>query len=168
MATSPDWYAIHVRSRHEFVVFAELSLNGIEAFLPSVTKVRQWKDRKKQVRFALFPGYCFVRTAPHQDEYRMILKIKGVVTFVCLEKNKPVPVPSEEITSLKSMIDSGAEPFIYPGLELGARVKVTRGPLRDVEGVLVKKENVDIFVINIGILGRSAGIRMSADDIEAC
>ena len=36
------------------------------------------------------------------------------------------------------------------------------------KGFWGKKENVDIFVINIGILGRSAGIRMSADNIEAC
>lgn len=163
-----NWYVIHVRSRQEFVVFAELCRKGVEAFLPSITKLRQWKDRKKPVKFALFPGYLFVHTAPHRDGCLAVLKTKGVVTFVCLERGSPTPVPLEDVTSLKSMIDSGAEIDIYPHLKPGAKVKVKRGPLSDAEGILVRKENRTLFVVNIDILGRSAGVEISADDIEAC
>ncbi len=166
MTDNLDWYVVHVRSRQEFVVLAELSRNGIESFLPSVIKIRQWRDRKKAVRFALFPGYCFVRIALRQDEYRTVLKTKGVVAFVCLEKNNPASVPSGEVSSLRYMIESKAEIDVYPRLELGDRVKITKGPLCDAEGRLVKKENASFFVVNIDILGRSAAIRISADDIE--
>jgi transcriptional antiterminator NusG len=168
MSDELNWYVIHVKSRQEFVVFAELGRNGVEAFLPSVTKLRQWKDRKKLVKFALFPGYLFVHISPHQAEYRTVLKTRGVVTFICLEKGNPTPVPSEEITSLRSMIESGIELDVYPHIEVGATVIVIRGPLRDAKGVLVRKENQTLFVVNIGILGRSAGVRISAEDIEAC
>jgi transcription termination/antitermination protein NusG len=168
MSAELNWYVVHVKSRQEFVVSAELGRSGVDAFLPSVTKLRQWKDRKKQVKFALFPGYLFVHIPPHQAEHRTVLKTRGVVTFVCLEKGNPTPVPSEEIASLRSMIESGVELDVYPHLELGARVIVRRGPLRDAVGVLVKKENHTLFVVNIGILGRSAGVKVSAEDLEAC
>lgn len=58
------WFAVHVRSRHEFRVLDRLTGSDIEAFLPIVEKLSRWKDRKKLVSFPLFPGYLFV----HIDE----------------------------------------------------------------------------------------------------
>ena len=54
------WYAIHVKSRHEFKVLDRLTGTGVEAFLPIVERLSKWKDRKKLVAFPLFPGYMFV------------------------------------------------------------------------------------------------------------
>jgi transcriptional antiterminator NusG len=167
MSDNLNWHAIYVRSRHEFVAHSELRRKGIESFLPSVLKVRQWKDRKKEIPFALFPGYLFVHIEPNPEEYRTVLKTAGVVTFVCLEKGDPAPVPSEDIISLKAMIESGRELDIYPHLKEGGRVRVRRGPLYGAEGVLLKKEGRRIFIINVDILGRSVGVEISADDIEA-
>lgn len=167
MSDNINWYAIYVKSNHEFITFGELRRKGIESFLPSVLKVRQWKDRKKQVPFALFPGYLFVHIASHPEEYLTVLKTRGVVTFVCLMKGNPTPVASEEIISLKSAIESGRELDIYPHLKEGIRVRVRKGPLYGAEGILIKKENRHFFVINIEIFGRSVGVEISAEDIEA-
>lgn len=42
------WYALYVRSRAEKKVSQELEHIGIEVFLPLITRVRQWSDRKKK------------------------------------------------------------------------------------------------------------------------
>ncbi|HEV8661766.1 MAG TPA: transcription termination/antitermination NusG family protein, partial [Candidatus Methylomirabilis sp.] len=55
------WYALRTRSRHEKLVRDQLATRGIEPFLPLVTRWRRWADRRKQVAFPLFPGYCFAR-----------------------------------------------------------------------------------------------------------
>ena len=47
------------------MVRQELEHLEIEAFLPTITKWSRWKDRKKQVDWPLFPGYCFA--APWED-----------------------------------------------------------------------------------------------------
>ena len=60
MDVNRKWYALYVKSRHEYVTQGELVQKGIDTFLPSVKKLRQWKDRKKSVDFPLFPGYLFV------------------------------------------------------------------------------------------------------------
>ena len=59
--SDPSWYALWTRSRHEASVQRQLDELRIEAFLPTITKWSRWKDRKKQIEWPLFPGYCFAR-----------------------------------------------------------------------------------------------------------
>lgn len=167
METDFNWHAVHIKSRHEFVAFGELSRKGIDAFLPSLIKTRQWKDRKKRVQFALFPGYLFVRISSCQEDYRSVLKTKGVVAFVCLDKSSPTLVPQEEMAALKAMLESGSELDIYPHLRDGARVRVKKGPLGDAVGILERSGSRHLFIVNIEILGRSVGVQVLPEDIEA-
>lgn len=161
-----NWFALRVRSRHEFVTRNELAKKGVETYLPAATKLRRWKDRKKQVDFPLFPGYLFVSVAPRPDEFLKALKTRGAVSFVCLEPGQPSPVSREEIQSLRIILQSEGEYDIYPEMKQGARVTVKSGPLKGAEGVIIGREERYIFVVNIEILGRSVGTRISAEDIE--
>jgi transcription antitermination factor NusG len=164
--TSLSWFALTVRSRHEFVARDELTKKGIETFLPSARKLQQWKDRKKQVEFPVFPGYCFVNIEPRADQFLNVIKTRGTVTLVSLVPGYPTPVPNEEIEALRSVTVSG-QPFdVYPGYKLGMRVRVRRGPLQGAEGVLGTRESSQMFFVNIEILGRSVGLRIAAEDIE--
>ena len=43
------WFAIYVKSRSEKKVHEQLEDIGIESFLPLITRVKQWRDRKKKV-----------------------------------------------------------------------------------------------------------------------
>jgi transcription antitermination factor NusG len=64
---SLHWYALRTKSRHEKVVRDQLDKQGIEPLLPTVKRLSQWKDRKKEIEVPLFSGYCFVRFA-QQDK----------------------------------------------------------------------------------------------------
>ncbi len=161
-----EWFALYVKSRHEFVADSELSGKGIETFLPSVKKWRQWKDRKKLVEFPLFPGYLFVNISPNPEEFINVLRSRGAVTFVSMDSGHPTPVSPEEIHNLRLLIESGNDLDIYPHLKEGTWVRVRRGPLEGAEGILNKKEAQYMFLINIKILGRSVGVKIHADDIE--
>jgi transcriptional antiterminator NusG len=162
-----NWYALSVRSRHEFVVSGELQRKGIETFLPSVTKLSQWKDRKKRVEFPLFPGYLFVHLLPDAEEFLRIVRTRGSVMFVSLDPGHPTPVPPEEISALKIILGSGENVDIYPRLKEGTPVRVKRGIFQGAEGVLARKEDQDVFLVSIELLGRSVGVKIYADDVEA-
>ena len=41
------WFALYVRPRSEKKVQSQLEDQGIEAYLPLVTKMKQWSDRRK-------------------------------------------------------------------------------------------------------------------------
>jgi transcription antitermination factor NusG len=162
-----NYYAVHTKSRHEFVAKRELMAKGIEAYLPSIKRMQRWKDRRKLVEFPLFPGYVFVRIPPNSDKYLGVLKTRGIVAFICLELGTPTVISPEEIAALKLMVDSGKELDVYPNLKTGMRVRVRSGPLRSAEGILAEKEDNYHFVVNVELLGRSIGMRINAEDVEA-
>ncbi len=163
----PNWYAVYVKSRHEFVVSGELQRKGIETFLPSVTKLNQWKDRKKRVEFPLFPGYLFVSIAPEPETFLNVIKTRGAVKFISLEPGCPTPVAPEEVSALKIILAGNEQVDIYPRLKQGSRVRMKSGVFRGVEGILEKKEDQHMLLVSIELLGRSVGVKVYAEDVEA-
>jgi transcription antitermination factor NusG len=164
--TLQSWYALRVKSRHEFVVSQELSRKGIDNFLPAVTRVQQWKDRKKMVDFPLFPGYVFVHLVPAPGEFLNVVKTRGSVSFVSLEPGHPTAVSPDEISSLRVMLESGGPIDVFPSLREGTSVRVKRGPMLGAVGVLAQREDHHMFIVNIDILGRSVGLKIHAEDVE--
>lgn len=139
----------------------------IPAFLPAIQRQRQWKDRKKLVDFAIFPGYLFVQLQPSLEAFFKVSKTRGVVRLLAAERGYPTPVPDHEIDSLRILLENSDALDIYPHLKEGAMVRVKRGPLRGAEGTLAVKGAHYKFIVNIGILGRSVGVNLHADDVEA-
>ncbi len=161
-----NWYALWVKSRSEFVTSQELNRKGIDNYVPAATKVRQWADRRKKVDFPLFPGYVFVHVLPKADEFLNVVKTRGSVCLVSLEPGRPTSVPQQEIESLKVLLQSGVPLDVYPAFKEGTTVRVKRGPLFGAVGILAKRKDKDIFLVNIDILGRSVGTSIYAEDIE--
>jgi transcriptional antiterminator NusG len=161
-----NWYALFVRSNHEFVMTAQLQRQGVEVFLPCIGRMRRWSDRDKLVQVPLFPGYLFVHVPRSAEVFLRILRWQGAISFVTQEPGKPVPVDAWEMESLRVMLQSGTHLDVYPHLCEGTRVLVTRGPLMGAEGILMQKNKDRLFLVNINILGRSVGTRIDADDLE--
>jgi len=164
---SREWYALRVRSRHEFVTYNELSRKGIEAYLPTVKKWSQWKDRKKLVEFPLFSGYLFAHININSQEYFNTLKTKGAVNILSLKGGRPAPVPPDEIHSLRILVESGEELDIYPHFKEGTKVIVTKGLLKGATGILTRKETHCVFSVDVILLGKSVGVKVLADDVES-
>jgi transcription termination/antitermination protein NusG len=161
-----NWYAVYVKPRHEFVTQGELYKKNIETFLPTFKSMRLWRDRKKWLDFPLFPGYLFVNIAPHPENYLFISKTKGVINIVSSSPGHPVSAASEEIDSLRIVIESGIKFDVYPTLVEGTRIKIAKGPLKGAEGVITKKLDQYMLQVNIEILGRSVSVDISGDHIE--
>jgi transcriptional antiterminator NusG len=166
MVKAENWYALRVKSRHEFIAAEELTRRGIENFVPFVSRVRQWKDRKKVVDFPLFPGYLFVHLAPESGAFLNVVKTRGALCFITLEPGQPTAVSLEEITSLRSMLEIGEQIDVFPAFKEGTVVRVKRGPLSGAVGVLSKRKDHHMFFVNINILGRSVGLKICAEDVE--
>lgn len=165
-ALMPEWYAVHVRSRHEFIVANRLALREIETFLPQVEKVRKWKDRKKLISFPLFPGYLFVHTTRASQNLLRVLKVAGVVRIICTIPGEPDPIPDDQILSLKKLVDNKGELDPYPYLNEGQRVRITKGPLQGVEGILIEKLDKHLLVLSVDVLRQGVALTITAGDVE--
>lgn len=163
----PKWFAVHTRSRHEFQVFGRLRQKGIESFLPTVERLRRWKDRKKLVTFPLFPGYLFVHIPRRPQDILNVLKVNGVVRFLCSVPGEPDPVPDDQIHSLKRLVESKEALDPYPYLTEGQKVRIRRGPLAGVEGILMeKKPGKHMLVLSVDVLRQGVALTINASDVE--
>lgn len=139
---------------------------GIETFLPEVARLQRWSDRKKLVRFPLFPGYLFIHTDNSHGCRLTVLKTKGVVSILGTLPGEPEPVPEEQILSLQKIIASKADLDPHPYLKEGQRVRIRSGPLEGVEGILVQKTVKHMLIISIDILQRSTAVTIEGNDVE--
>jgi transcription antitermination factor NusG len=159
----PVWYALRTRSRHEKRVQDQLQARGIEPFLPTIERWSQWKDRRKLVAFPLFPGYCFARFT--QRDRLTVLTAQGVVQIVGNQEG-PLSVPDAEIESVRRLVTSTLPYDPHPYLEEGMLVEVIRGPLKGLEGVLVRKGARARLVIRITLIHQAASVELDAHDVR--
>ena len=160
------WFALHVKPRHEFLVQAELAKNGMEAYLPSVTRLSQWKDRKKKIDCPLFPGYLFARVQPVPERFLGLVKTRGVMRILASVPGQPTPVPEAQISALKTLLTGSHDLQIHPELREGKFVRIKKGVFQNVEGVVSKIGEQFLLHVNIAMLGRCVTVRMFADDVD--
>lgn len=164
------WFAIYVKSRNEKKVFKQLEDIGVESFLPLITRLKQWSDRKKKVEEPLFRSYVFLRhNLKDRKEYYKIMNIQGVVCFVTIEK-KPVPIPENQITAIKEYLnDIELQGLNTDDFKEGQLVRIKSGQMRDLIGRFVQtkgKHNI-IIIIEIEAVGQSLPITVPRSIVEA-
>lgn len=77
-------------------------------------------------------------------------------------------VPESEIEALQKLVRSDLPIFPYPYLREGQRVRITHGPLADVEGVLVRgNPKKGLFVVSVNLLRRSVAVQLDCTLLEA-
>ena len=153
------WFALQVRARCEIGVANHLEGNGYEGFLPIYKCRKCWSDRIKQVDAPLFPGYLFCRFDP---QYRLpILKTPGVIQIVGYNRS-PIPVDEIEIAAIQTLVASGVPNKPWPFLAVGHEVRIESGPLRGLEGILVKFRGDHRVVLSVTLLQRSVAVEIDS------
>ncbi len=164
-ASAPQWYAIHTRSQHEKAVVSHLKNEGIETFLPLVSEVHQWSDRRKVVEVPLFSCYAFVNLCLAPETWAKVLSINGVLRFVGI-RGEGVPIPDDQVESIRTLV-SGKVPYtVYPFLKVGQRVRVRGGSLDGVEGLLVARNGNRTLVISVEPIQRSLAINLDGYQVQ--
>jgi transcription antitermination factor NusG len=156
------WHVAYVVTRHEKAVAQELSRRSVECFLPIYHAVHYWNKRRAQVELPLFPSYVFVRMTAH--EHLRVLQVPAVVHFVTFN-GLPASVPEEEIEALRTAVRlRRAQP--HPYYSLGDRVRIKAGPLKGLEGTLVKQQSSSRIIVAVDFIQRSVSVELEPNDLE--
>jgi transcription antitermination factor NusG len=139
-----------------------LEAKGYEVFLPLYESMRRWKDRQKLLLLPLFPGYVFVRGA--LDRRLPILTTPGVHMIIS-RGERVVLVPDEELEAIQRTIEGKLRVEPHPFLRCGERVRVVRGSLEGVEGVLTRKKNLYRLILSVQMLAQSVAVEIDAKDV---
>jgi transcription antitermination factor NusG len=159
----PRWYALYTRANHEKKAAEEISRKGLESFLPVYKATRRWSDRRVQIDMPLFAGYVFVHLA--LCDRLKVLQVPGIVRFVGFG-GLPTALPDEQMDTLRAGLN-GVHAQPYPFLTVGRRVRIKRGPLSGMQGVLLRRKSFWRVVLSIELIMRSVVVDADAADVEA-
>jgi transcriptional antiterminator NusG len=160
------WYAIWTHSHCEQVVYEQLSQQGFNAFLP---KVLVWSRRggiRRRIHVPMFPGYLFLRNAVDKAAYLQIRKVRGVVTLLGERWDRLAEIPQHEIDCVRRVAEAHREVLPHAYLKEGQRVRIARGPLEGIEGMLVHaRARKGLLVISVHVLRRSVAVVVDCTDV---
>jgi len=163
---SESWYAVQTRARHERVVVQRFREKGLTTFLPLVTEVRRWSDRKKSVEVPLFGCYVFVKIMPTNEDRQKVLRTDSVFDLVGVSR-RGTPIPDDQIDEVRIILEGRINWESYPFLKVGQRIRIRSGALAGVEGILVSKDGKRSVVVSVEAIQRSLSVRVEGYEIEA-
>ena len=169
MSEQAKWYVIQTMSGYENKVATDLAtmvenrkmqdlIVDIKIPTEKVTEVKD--DKVREVERKILPGYVLIKMIVTNDSWYVVRNIRGCTGFVGPE-SKPVPLSEEEVASL------GVEKHsVEVGYNVGDRVVIVSGPLKDFAGV-VKEINVADNSVSVGIdaFGRETIAELELDQI---
>jgi transcription antitermination factor NusG len=161
----PGWFAVYTLSRHEKRAAQYLIQREIEHYLPLYHPRRRWSDGSLvTLDLPLFPGYLFVRT--NRNDRVRILRVPGVLAFVCGTGRQPTPLPDAEIETLRAGLHlRHAEP--HPLLTVGQRARIRSGALAGMVGVVVRKKNNLRVVLTLDLIQQSVAVEVDGSELES-
>lgn len=158
---SHRWHALWTRSHCEQLVWDQLIARGFDAFLPTIDVWSRRAGVRRRIHVPMFPGYLFLHHAMDKEAYIEVRKMRGVVCILGERWDNLAVVPPSEIDAIQKLVQTHTPVLPHAYLRAGQRVRITRGPLADVEGILVR-ENPDkgLLVVSIELLRRSVAVEV--------
>jgi transcription antitermination factor NusG len=144
------WWVAHTRARHEKALAFGLVNSGTSFFLPMVEKTRLIRRRRFRSLMPLFPGYLFFAGGIEARE--QVLSSRHVAkTIRVLDQ----PRLLHELLQIERALKARSELDPFPYLKRGKRCRVRSGPLRGVQGTVVRRRGTTLLVLQVDMLGQS-------------
>ncbi|MGB2821565.1 MAG: transcription termination/antitermination NusG family protein [Phycisphaerae bacterium] len=156
------WWVGHTKSRFEKAFAWDLLQRGIGYFLPLIERVRMSGGRKRHVMAPLFPGYVFF-CGSRENRYEAMTTNRLCQTLTVHDQETLV----RELVLIEKALAGKAELDPYPFAAIGQRCRITAGPFRGLEGVVVQRNCLARLVLEVSMLGQGAALEIDAGLLEA-
>jgi transcription termination/antitermination protein NusG len=165
---SRKWYAVWTKSHCEQIVHDQLAAKGFELFLPEIDVWSSRAGTRRLISTPMFPGYLFVHHEMDKTGYLELIKTRGLVRVLGEQWDRLHAVPDSEIGALQRVQTARVPVMPHSFLQEGRRVRITRGPLADLEGILVQSNpNKGLLVLSVTLLQRSVAVAVDCTHVVA-
>jgi transcription antitermination factor NusG len=161
-AEDARWIAFYTLARREKDLMRKLEAAHVPFYAPLIPRrLHTAGGRVRHSYVPLFPGYVF---APVDDEQRRDALATNTVA-------RWLPIPDEELLvcdlrAIKRLIDSEHPLTPEARIEPGQFVRVKSGPLRGVEGIVLKRRGEQRLMVAVRFLNQGASIELEDVDLE--
>jgi transcription antitermination factor NusG len=161
-----SWHALWTRSHCERLVHDQLAARGFRPFLPTIANWSVRGGRQHQVGIPMFAGYLFLHGAVDKKAYIEVRKSRGLVAILGGRWDRLATVPDHQIVAIQRLEGAGLPVVSHPYLREGRRVRVVRGPLAGVEGILLQlKPLKGRLVVSVDLLQRSVATEVDCSAV---
>jgi transcription antitermination factor NusG len=113
----------------------------------------------------MFPSYLFVHDVLDKQRLIACLRVEGVVAVLGASWKQPAVVDDSEIEAVQRIVDNDLAVRPHPYLRAGMHVRVVRGPLTGLGGILVRDAEGDRLVVSVEIFQRSVAVEIDAHSV---
>jgi transcription antitermination factor NusG len=158
---SGRWWVGHTRARNEKAFAWDMLNHGIGYFLPLVERVTVSSGKKRRALMPLFPSYVFF-CGSDEDRYRAMTTNRLCQTIEVDNQHQLV----SELGTIEQALAGKATLDLYPHAVEGKRCRVTQGPFRGLEGVVIERRSIARLILQISFISQGAALEIDADLLE--
>jgi len=146
------WLALYTKPRSEFKAEEQLINSNITTYLPKITRLKQWSDRKKKITEPLLRGYIFI----YADEQERLISVEKQAVVRCLfDGGRPARIPEWQIDNIRKMLDTNSKVIVHDGIVPGVKVMIKDGSFKGVIGTVMSEASGKSISVSIDLLNRS-------------
>jgi transcription antitermination factor NusG len=157
------WYVMYTKPRQEKSLARHLIAAEVPFYIPLVTKRWRLRNRPIESYVPLFPCYAFI-LADRQER----LTVLGTQRIV-----RPLDVVDQnqlwhDLSQVERLLASGAPILPEEKLQPGTQVVIKAGPLRGLQGTILRTERGRRFSVQVNFIQRGASILLDDYLLEEC
>ena len=133
----------------------------IDYFIPMVKRETFSGGRKRHNMAPLFPSYVFF-CGDGADRYEALRTNRVCQVILAEDKEQFI----DELVAIEKALSCPVQLDLYPFARVGQRCRVIKGPMRGVEGSIIKDDDVTRLVLHVSMLSRGASLEINADFLE--
>ncbi|MDA7980512.1 MAG: antitermination protein NusG [Pirellulales bacterium] len=156
------WWGMYTRSRQEKKLMEQLRTLEIDFYCP-IARVRRRTPagRIHTAHLPIFSNYVFVH-GNEMDRYRAVST--GRVSK-CLKVIDGIAL-TRELRQLQQLLSKGKLVRPEARLQPGKPVRIRSGPLRNIEGAIIRREGKSRLLISVKFLEQGASVALEDWEVE--
>lgn len=138
--TEPQWFAAYTRNNFARRVKSRLEEAGVECYLPMRWQERVYNGRKRRIEVPLIPNVVFIRVEPDAC-YDLVNELSLPMRYVLdRAERRPAPITDKQMNDFRFLVEMPDDCLTLVDIPLAAgdRVRVIAGPMKGIEGELIR------------------------------
>lgn len=156
------WVAFYTLSRREKDLMRKLEAAEVPFYAPLIRRrMKSPGGRVRDSHVPLFPGYVFSRV--DDDQRRAALATNTIARWMPIADEAALVA---DLRAIKRLIDADQPLAPEARIEPGQLVRVRTGPLRGLEGTVVRRHGGERLVVAVRFLNQGASVEVEDVDLE--
>lgn len=155
------WRVVHTKSRREKILAHYLAGAGIGYYLPMVCRKQKSENRVRVSYIPIFSGYLFL-LADDSERHRA-MRSNHIARMIDVGDEAGLV---GELKQIAVVLAGGTQVYPYDFITEGKWVRVKSGPLKDVVGMVVRKDRNYRLILSVEIIMQSVAVAIDADQVE--